>query len=285
MVNKVDYPQIDSIVIVSDTIDEKVHYRNFYNRLKSDLLARIQLYIDSQGDPSKIGSMSLRDYTDTNEEAEQRKKSLIGLYKPKCHQQPYTQLENLRNNNGLISCPSCGELGRPKTLDHYLPKDIFPEFSITLANLTPMCDWCQLEKGTDYISGGEKIYIHPYFDDIDKPLIQVIFSPPYNAPAIKIKAVEELPGEIEALLYRHIKGIDFDTRYKAYFKTAYMGVLRASEKCRQKSPDALRYTLEIILEMEMVKGINSWDTILYRSVLSDQNLMDYLETEILPENL
>lgn len=287
MVSRVNIPEDDSIDIVRRTLNEKKHHRDFYDLITNDLVNQVRLYQELGGDPTSIQPMNLRKYTDNDEDAEKRKHSLIGLYSPKENKLPYLQLEKIRKHNGLVVCPSCGEPGRPRTLDHYLPKDKFPEFSINLLNLTPMCDWCQGEKLTEYItSDGRKRYIHPYFDDIDRPLFNIVFTPPYRAPLIAVVVRDDIPQELRELITLHLEGINFITRFKEFFKTRYISILRKSHICRQpNSTFSIMASLELLLEMEIDKSINSWDAILYRSILNDHQLMQYLEQGELPENL
>ncbi|WP_143060016.1 HNH endonuclease [Burkholderia contaminans] len=66
-------------------------------------------------------------------------------------------------------CPYCG-IGEPKTLDHYLPKEDFPEFSVLPANLIPICNVCNtIYKGTKFLSlAGGRIFMHSYYDSFPK---------------------------------------------------------------------------------------------------------------------
>jgi 5-methylcytosine-specific restriction endonuclease McrA len=62
-------------------------------------------------------------------------------------------------------CPFCGDIGRTKNLDHFLPKAHFPEFSIMPLNLVPSCRDCNMgEKGQAYSTTEEEQSIHPYAD-------------------------------------------------------------------------------------------------------------------------
>ena len=230
--------------------------------------------------------LNLKNYTESEEVASQRKKSLIGLYTPKYGKQPFSQLEFMRKKNGLVVCPSCGEPGRPRTLDHYLPKDKFPEFSVLLLNLTPMCDWCQGEKLAEYVTNdGQKRYIHPYFDDVDRVLFSISFTAPFSTPAIDVAVSEEIPEELSLLVRHHLEGVDFLTRFKEYFRTRYISVLRTAKRVRENESISLRDFLNVSLENEEAKSINSWDAVLYRSILENNDLMGYLEDGLLPDYL
>lgn len=286
MVSKINLPEDDSIEILMGVINERQKYKPFYNRITNDLIRQAEVFIENKGSPLGLTPLDINNYTDSEEEASQRKKSLIGLYTPKFEKLPFVQLETMRKHNGLVVCPSCGEPGRPRTLDHYLPKDIFPELSVLLLNLTPMCDWCQGEKLTSYVTeDGQKRYIHPYFDDVNRPLFSIIFSPPFSTPLINIAVKKEIPDELILLVKSHLEGVDFLTRFKEYFKTRYISVLRRAHNCRQPETKNLRNTLAIFLEMEQEKSINSWDAVLYRSILENDELMEYLENGPLPDNL
>lgn len=62
-------------------------------------------------------------------------------------------------------CPFCGGIGRPRNLDHYLPKAFFPQFSIVPTNLVPACRDCNMDgKGVTYASRITEQIIHPYLD-------------------------------------------------------------------------------------------------------------------------
>lgn len=63
-------------------------------------------------------------------------------------------------------CPFCGGLGVPANLDHYLPKDSFPQFSVLPVNLVPSCRDCNIgEKGTYFAVNPEEQFLQPYVDD------------------------------------------------------------------------------------------------------------------------
>jgi hypothetical protein len=59
-------------------------------------------------------------------------------------------------------CAMCG-VGEAATLDHYLPKTSFSEFSVFALNLVPTCDPCNRKKATKFsaLPGGQ--FLHAYF--------------------------------------------------------------------------------------------------------------------------
>mgnify|MGYP000602914358 CR=1 FL=1 len=62
-------------------------------------------------------------------------------------------------------CAFCGGIGRPRNLDHYLPKAHFPQFSVIPINLIPACQECNMDgKGSAYARNSAEQIIHPFLD-------------------------------------------------------------------------------------------------------------------------
>jgi hypothetical protein len=60
-------------------------------------------------------------------------------------------------------CPLCG-FGQARTLDHYLPKSRYPQFSVFPSNLVPACYECNVGKRNGVAADRISQSIHPYFD-------------------------------------------------------------------------------------------------------------------------
>lgn len=64
-------------------------------------------------------------------------------------------------------CPFCGGIGRPRNLDHFLPKAHFPLFSVVPNNLVPSCRDCNMDgKGQYFAVNKSQQVIQPYLDDM-----------------------------------------------------------------------------------------------------------------------
>ena len=61
-------------------------------------------------------------------------------------------------------CPFCGGLGHAWTLDHYLPKAIFPAYSVHPSNLVPCCRDCNSGKSASFGMSMQEQTLHPYLD-------------------------------------------------------------------------------------------------------------------------
>jgi len=94
-------------------------------------------------------------------------------------------------------CPYC-EIGMVSTIDHYMPKSEYPEYSITIPNLIPSCKECNINKGNEIIDKKEKMFIHPYFEEID------------NASWLIVKVESGNPIKIDYYIDKNIDKILYD---------------------------------------------------------------------------
>jgi hypothetical protein len=238
---------------------------------------RIAEYTRQGGDPTKLHASTITD---------EHKDKYINLYSSADEdKRQVREIRELRNRRPkLLVCPACGEDGTPRTLDHYLPKSIFPEFSVHLKNLVPMCDICQGIKGEEYLSGtGEKIYFHSYFDTIPDALFIIEISAPFNAPAGFKLRVSEQAGALGALALRHSDGLSLQQRIEEYCVEKYSHLLKSAAMNRVGANIEVRTLVQAFLMNEQQKASNSWTALFYRSVLENPELIEYLVTGPLPE--
>lgn len=151
----------------------------------------------------------------------------------KCYSSRTNLLDSLRDKllypdiDDFDECPLCG-IGEPSTLDHYLPKEEFPEFSIFSKNLIPICSPCNSSyKGVKWIENGKRLFIHTYFDIFPA---QAFFTASITVGANLSLAFNTLsvPAHIDfsELFSRHFEKLKLNDRYKRK---------AASEIARKKS--------------------------------------------------
>ncbi|WP_152612791.1 hypothetical protein [Leisingera sp. ANG-M6] len=88
-------------------------------------------------------------------------KAMVSLYGSKMEAVSY--ISDLRRSTRGRCCAFCGSLNNNQ-IDHFLPQEHYPEFSIFLQNLFPICA-CNQSKGKRTIGAaiGER-FLHPKFD-------------------------------------------------------------------------------------------------------------------------
>jgi hypothetical protein len=186
----------------------------------------------------------------------------------------------------LSVCPACGEPGRPNTLDHYLPKTLYPHFCITPVNLFPMCDACQIYKGTKVgDTHSPRFFIHPYFDTfVAEQVLRVEIRPPFTVPRFTFGPVEDLDLSIASLVCSHVRELGIEQRFTNYFRNQYRRLLRLVSKMRATNQDVLT-SLTIFTDTASEPSMNTWEYVFYAAVIANQDLIEYLTNAELPDYL
>ena len=95
----------------------------------------------------------------------------------------------IASNDGKITltCPICGRQDATD-LDHYIPRQILPEFSIHPYNLIPTCHRCNNNKGTLWLESGNRLIFNAYYDTVtDEELFDMNVVIQNKLPVINLK--------------------------------------------------------------------------------------------------
>ncbi len=282
MVIRLDRPQLDldDLDLIDRLVSERQNgvNREFFRDIHPRWRERVALYVTAGGNPEQIepwGEVAAQ-------EIGNRFRNLYLSPQENSVQKPI--LERLRERK-LIFCPACGEDGTPNTLDHYLPKEHYPEFSVTAVNLFPMCDICQGQKRSLTLNEErERLFIHPYFDNfLDRQLILLSIDEPFNAPSsFRLAPSGDLSPDAHALVTRHLRHLGIESRYSHFFKNSYLRLLKLVMQARSKGLAVLPQ-IEGFRTMEFFKSVNSWGHVFYDGVLRNADLLAYLESGDLPQ--
>ena len=248
----------------------------FFLKIKSDWKLRANAYLKARGDPCLLVPWP---------EMAAQGKTLENLYssQPPIHSAQKPILDSLRTKE-LQFCPACGEDGTPNTLDHYLPKKKYPEFSVISRNLFPMCDICQGKKGSKTVNeANQRLFLHPYFDDFTAlSVVRLVIGRPFDSPnSFAIQPHPVLTVDQSALISRHLKELCISSRYEQFFKSEYIRLKRLVSRARNKEQD-VRERITGFHAYALDKSTNSWGAIFYQGVLDDADLMTFLEHGPLP---
>lgn len=169
-------------------------------------------------------------------------------------------------------CPLCGHRDA-STLDHYLPKALYPRLSVVPINLVPACKDCNTGKLVSYPINPEQESLHPYFDDIEFDLwlkMEVIQTDP-----VSIIFLVERPDNWSNLLLDRVVG-----HFDSYGLQRLYGVQAARELSGiKKNLTALHTTggapsVKKFLEDAAVSWVevrlNSWKAAFYHGLSMDE---------------
>ncbi|WP_295934187.1 hypothetical protein [uncultured Xanthomonas sp.] len=276
MVTRLELPAIDDDDYITGVVRERQAGINaaYFTGILEKWQGWVRAYVRVHGDPAQIPASPIRD-TDKNK----FHNLYTGAQDDSVHG---AELKKLRDGKPQF-CPACGEPGQPNTLDHYLPKELFAEFSITPANLFPMCDTCQGFKGVLTVDeAGLRYFIHPYFDDFARDqLLLIKFQAPFDAPTMTLRVNLAPDSDAYQLTHRHIEKLRLETRVQHFMRDEYSHLLRLAQDTRKDGGD-VRANLHQFARMYRARSVNRWEHIWYASVLADNALVTYLAEEPLP---
>jgi hypothetical protein len=179
-----------------------------------------------------------------------------------------------------LSCPVCGS-GTTGHVDHYLPRSVYPEFSIMRANLVPACPHCNSSvKGAHVKGAGSERFIHPYFDAwAAEPLWLVKFVPPFEAVQFAPAPIGKLSKSRKKIVRFHLTkvlGDQFHRSMENKWSTLPSSLnlnIKSSKKELKHTRKALRKELK---KAVTTTGNNSWDSAFFRGLLKDYPSIAYL---------
>lgn len=179
-------------------------------------------------------------------------------------------------------CPYCN-IFQTETVDHFLPKSVFPEFSFLPNNLVWCCSKCNTTKNDFYIENGKPIFLNPYFEDLNEYEFlecnitidnsQLSYSYCINKENIRNHqtgpAIEKQYSKLEVI-----------ERYKGKTPeviTNLIGNLRSITSCWSVSKtDAIKWIEKEYERKKRDYGVNYFETAIYKGILNNQEVEDYI---------
>ncbi|WP_203296532.1 HNH endonuclease [Luteirhabdus pelagi] len=76
-----------------------------------------------------------------------------------------TKIKDAQTTETKSKCQYCG-INRPKTMDHYLPISLYPEYAVLAINLLPCCNDCNKKKDNYWKEEGFRGILNFYIDNI-----------------------------------------------------------------------------------------------------------------------
>ncbi|HHP4842497.1 TPA: HNH endonuclease [Acinetobacter baumannii] len=115
------------------------------------------------------------------------------------------------------TCQYC-TVNSVNSLDHFVPKDLFPEFSVHPSNLIPSCTECNSKKLVRWINNNQHIFLNLYIDLL--PQNQYLFVE-LNVISLnnidinfKVDNVNNIPIPLYSIINSHYTELDLFQRFK-----------------------------------------------------------------------
>jgi hypothetical protein len=181
----------------------------------------------------------------------------------------------------VARCPFCG-ISESSTLDHYLPKEQYPEFAVYSLNLVPACSPCNIRKRDKVIDEDTdvRLFVHPHFDEIPaEPFLVADVQLADNAIALTFRL--QRPAGLAVATFRHLRShfeqLDLADRYRRMALEHLGGQYRALKRAYGSAEDADRVAEELTNaagDFAQRYGENYWLAVLYRALAGRDDFCD-----------
>lgn len=196
--------------------------------------------------------------------------------------QPMTALRgSLLKRISVARCPFCG-ISESSTVDHYLPKETYPEFSVFPKNLVPSCAVCNTRKRDRILVEGTNVrmFLHPCYDVIpDEAFLAVRVRMETGALIVSYRLIRPALMALHTFqhLQSHFNELDLADRYRRMGLEHLGGQYPALRRAYGAAEDAVRVAdmlIEGATDFEEVSGSNYWLAKLYRALAGNDDFCD-----------
>lgn len=179
------------------------------------------------------------------------------------------------------TCPYC-TITITQTLDHYLPQNSYPEYSVLSRNLIPSCYSCNPNRSFRN-KRGERALIHPYFDHIPNErllvaTVRVIDHVPEAEFSVDLSNCRDIG--FGQLYQRHFVLLKLADRYRSFAMSSYglpsvISQLRRDHSRGTPREDVRASLAEQADEEEKRLGSNHFRVALYRGAASSDEFLNH----------
>ncbi|WP_339461163.1 HNH endonuclease [Pseudomonas sp. EA_105y_Pfl2_R69] len=205
-----------------------------------------------------------------------RKSELVKLYGYyMVDRQPGRGLYDLILVAAKEQCPFCGGIGRPKSLDHYLPKANYPQYAVLPQNLVPCCRDCNTEKSNALAAAEDEQAIHPYFDDDKFFSEQWVFATVNPTRPCSLEYFTEPPNDWSDIeksrALNHFRDFNIGSRYSIQAADELSGLvdLRRGYLANVSAEEFSSYLASVSSSASYFP--NHWKKVMYQALAKDSN--------------
>lgn len=178
-------------------------------------------------------------------------------------------------------CPFCG-LSEAATLDHYLPKELHPQFAIYPKNLIPCCYLCNNRKREKVVDEGTQVrlFLHPYYDTI--PALSFVSVDVQLAPDAlllrwSVNRARGMRHRTFLQLQSHFHELDLASRYRRMSLDLLRDMLPALQRSYGGARRWKRVSKELGTQSQDAadrNGSNYWKAVLFDALAHSREFCD-----------
>ena len=178
-------------------------------------------------------------------------------------------------------CPSCG-IEDLEEVDHYMPKEHYPEFTLFPLNLIPICPKCNRKKSDKFLdTSGKRMFINFYTDNLDNVDfldINITFNLSNVKKTTTIKYTPDFTkikdSYLRQIIVHHYTALDLIKRYEDAASDEISNLESIYYNCKDENNDkddvkkAAQITVLGIKNMRLKQiGKNDWKYLLFKKII------------------
>lgn len=288
---KLSEPKSSNAIIMLDNIINRKRKEDYAKRLSSYKEYIINRYYVYEQEKSTLENMEPSEIT-----SEEDKDAIHSSFNTSFKKKMKTSvLKKVYEECGGV-CPYCGD-GRIEEVDHYVPKEDYPEFTLYPNNLIPLCNKCNKKKGSKFIDfQNKRQFINFYYDNIDSVeflSVDISFNSLDIIKSTKVKYVADyskIADEyLRKIVQNHYGNLELLRKYNeaAIYEISELIAVLQEQPIRDKNDIRIMADGWILGKRnnQMKKtGKNDWKYLLYEKLYTI-DYVDELIKYICPENI
>lgn len=205
------------------------------------------------------------------------KKSLLHTYSSST--QPLKTLkDDLEKAPEAGRCPFC-QISESSTFDHYLPKEIYPEFSVLPQNLIPCCSKCNTHKRALIIDKNTnvRLFLHPYYDivpNVNFVKVDISFKHKTLLLSYSIYHNKKLSKDQFTHLTNHFDKLKLAQRFRKASLIDLSGMYKHFNRLANISPNRLKKELLSEASKYSDWGVNYWRNVLFSELANNNDFIN-----------
>jgi 5-methylcytosine-specific restriction endonuclease McrA len=267
----------------SDFLDEVIAYKRnssidpYYKQRVSVLAPTVKvLYGNYETAHNANNHVSLVPSGYTNQD----KTDLLKLYSPS-----NSRLVKLKNNvttvldnRAMNTCQYC-TIAPVGSLDHIVPKDEFPEFSVNPKNLLPACSTCNSHKNENWKINNKTIFLNLYTDILPTEqylFVDLVISANNIQSSFELRNTHHIDADFFELLENHYTRLHLPQRFKKESHKVISELTNLiSAGNHLLTHNQLKELVKAkICEDKAVFGNNYYKSIIEESLITNQDYLD-----------
>ncbi|SIT13307.1 hypothetical protein SAMN05421786_106130 [Chryseobacterium ureilyticum] len=172
------------------------------------------------------------------------------------------------------TCQYC-TLNSVNSLDHFIPKGDFPEFSVNPLNLFPCCSECNSKKSKYVFNGVESLFLNLYLDKLpSKKYLKADFDFSDDIPLVTFNLYnpEDIGASLHKTISNHYGRLDLLERMRLKSNEVITEIIKPIKgyyRFNKDIEEIKKFLREEEIEIQEAYGFNYWKSVLRLSLIEN----------------